>query len=290
MKAKAEASGAGAAERNPRVGGLLRATLIIVTPVLLLAGLGLFFFPDATRPLWPWEIGPFNALFLGGFYLASAAGIALAAYGGRWFPARIITPMMFVFTATVLLVTLLEFPRFDLTQWTTYAWFVIFMGLPLASGVSLVRYRAWPVPLTYETPGPWRVALLAAGMLFLLYGSGLFLFPGTVGAHWPWPIDALHARTYSAIFTASAVAMLGLAQWAAPSERLALGVAASALGLLAIFGVLIVNASRQTVVWSRLGVWAWLALFGLYFVMGLALIGWSAGERGGAANTGAKQA
>lgn len=273
-KTKAGAGGAGA-EPNPRVGALLRAVLILVVPVLVLAGGALFFFPAAASALWPWPIGPFNALFLGGFYLASGAGITLAAYGGRWFPARIVTPMMFVFTATVLLVTLLELPRFDFAQWTTYAWFVIFISLPLSAGVSLARYRAWPVPEAHPTSPRWRAVLLGLGLFFLLYGGGLFLFPGVVSAHWPWALDALHARTYSAIFTASAVAMLGLAQWAAPSERLTLGVAASGLGLLALFGLAIANASRQTVVWTRPGVWAWLALFGVYLALGLALIWWS---------------
>lgn len=273
-KTKAGGEKAGA-EPNPRVGALLRAVLISVVPVLVLAGGGLFFFPAAARPLWPWPIGPFNALFLGGFYLASGAGLALAAYGGRWFPARIVTPMMFVFTATVLLVTLLELPRFDFAQWTTYAWFIIFIGLPLGAGVSLVRYREWPVPEAHPTPARWRGVLLALGLFFLLYGGGLFLFPGAVSAHWPWALDALHARAYSAIFTASAVAMLGLAQWAAPSERLTLGVAASGMGLLALFGLVIVDAAQHTVGWTRPGVWAWLALFAVYFVLGLALIWWS---------------
>ena len=267
------------AERNPRVGALLRWTLIIVVPVLVLSGAGLFFAPDATRPLWPWDIGPFNAAFLGAFYLASAAGIALAAWGGRWFPARIVTPMMFVFTATVLLVTLLELARFNFAHWLTYAWFVIFLGLPLASGASLLRYRTWPAPSDRATPAGWRLVLLALGFFFLLYGAGLFLFPATVSAHWPWPLDALHARTYSAIFTASAVALLGLANEADPTERLALGAAAAGLGLLAIFGLIIIDAARHTVAWGSLGVWLWLAIFAVYFALGLGLIWWS-GARG----------
>jgi len=265
--------------RNPAVGALLRSVLVVVIPVLVIAGAGLFFWPDATRAAWPWEIGPFNARFLGGFYLASALGIVPAAVGGRWFPARVITPMMFVFTTTVLLVSLLERPRFNFAHWTTFAWFLLFIGLALGSGVSLVRYRAWPVPVGDETPGRWGAGLAGLGLLFLLYGGGLFLFPEVVGAHWPWAIDGLHARTYSAIFTATAVAMLGLARWAAPAERLAVGVATSGLGGLAIFGVLMTDAATHKVDWGRVGVWAWLGLFGLYFVIGLVLIGWSSSRR-----------
>ncbi len=264
---------------NPSIGRLLRTVLWVVFPVLVIAGGGLFFQPAATRPLWPWDIGPFNARFFGGFYLASALGILVAAVGGRWFPARVVTPMMFVFSATVLLVSLVSLPRFVFTNWTTYAWFVIFIGLALSSAVSLVRYRAWPAPVADATPAVWGVVLMGLALLFLVYGSGLFLFPAVVAAHWPWVIDAMHARIYSAIFTATAVAMLGLAQWAAPSERLAVGLATAGLGVLAIFSVVITNARTQTVDWGRVGVWVWLALFGLYLLIGLVLIWWSTSRR-----------
>jgi hypothetical protein len=276
---QANAAAANNPERNPKIGWPLRAVLLVVVPLLLVSGGALFFLTEATRLLWPWDIGPFNALFLGGFYLASGLGIAVAVWGGRWFPARIITPMMFVFTATVALVTLLQFSRYNLAHWTTYAWFAIFIGLPLASGAALVRYRTWPVPLGDETPSGWRAVLVVLGSLYLLYGAALFLFPTTVGAHWPWPLDSLHAQTYSAVFTASAVALLGLSGWAAPIERLTLGIAASALGLLAIFGLVIGDAARHTVAWGRPGVWVWLALFGAFFLIGLALVWWSSSAR-----------
>ena len=269
-------------EPNPKIGALLRTVLIVVVPVLVISGGALFFWPDVARPLWPWEIAPFNAAFLGGFYLASALGIVVAAYGGRWFPARVVTPMMFVFTATVLLVSVLYFPRFNYTHWSTYAWWGLFIGLALSSGVSLFRYRNWPVPSAEATPRQWGVVLMALALFFLLYGSGLFLFPDIVGAHWPWAIDGMHARTYSAIFTATAVAMLGLSQWAAPSERLAVGIATSALGVLAVFGLMLTDAQQHRVAWTSAGTLAWLALFGLYFIIGLTLIWWSSSERAGA--------
>ena len=51
------------------------------------------------------------------------------------------------------------------------------------------------------------------------------------------------------------------------------------LGLLAIFGLIIIDAARHTVAWGSLGVWLWLAIFAVYFALGLGLIWWS-GARG----------
>jgi hypothetical protein len=261
---------------NPPLAPALRAVLWLTVPILLSAGLSLFFIPDLARPQWPWDIGPFNAAFLGGFYLAAGVGIALAATEGRWYPARVLLPMVFVFTGSLMLVTLLDLGRFVFTRWTTYGWFIIYLLLPSIAALALWRYREFPSPEAYVTPPGWRSLLLLFALAFLTYGVALFLFPSVVGAHWPWPLDPFHAQAYSAVFTAAAVGALGLTQWAAPSERLVVGAAFSLLGLFAIAGTLIVDAGRHSVAWGRPGVWLWLGLLGLLFGLGLALVAWSA--------------
>jgi len=260
---------------NPVLAPVWRGLLLLTVPILLGAGGGLFFFPDWARPLWPWEIGPFNAAFLGAFYLSAGAGIALLVGIGRWHPARVVLPMIFAFTALLLLYSLLELRQFRFERWTTYGWFIIYLALPVISGLALYRYRSQPLPYAHETPARWRPWLLGLAGLFGLYGMAMFLLPTVVGAHWPWPIDAFHGRAYSVMFTAAAIGWLGLVQWSAPAERLTLGVAASAIGLFAIFGVAIVDARQGTVAWGSPGVWLWLALFGVEFAAGLAVIWWS---------------
>ena len=46
----------------------------------------------------------------------------------------------------VLLVSVLYFPRFIYTHWSTYAWWGLFIGLALSSGLSLFRYDLPPGP------------------------------------------------------------------------------------------------------------------------------------------------
>jgi hypothetical protein len=268
-----------AVTENAKVSPILRFILALTVLILVTAGAGLFFAPESTRGIWPWDIGPFNEAFLGGFYLASAAGITLATYYGRWFPTRLILPMMFAFTGTLLLVTGIGFQRFLFDRWATWVWVAIFIGLPLTAGIGMWRYREWPSPTAYVSRPGWRRRLLTVAAFFGTYGIAMFLFPTFIGAHWPWPMDAFHGRAYSAIFTAVAIGAFGLVPWSAPTERLTLGVAYTALGLFSVFGVVIVDASRHTVPWGNPGVWVWGAMFAFLFWIGLGLIWWSSSGR-----------
>jgi hypothetical protein len=187
--------------------------------------------------------------------------------------------MVFIFTATLLLYSVLELRQFIFSRWTTYGWFIIYLALPVISGLALWQYRNATPPPDYETPPRWRSLLLGLAAIYGAYGIAMFLLPTVVGAHWPWPIDAFHGRAYSVMFTAAAVGLLGLSQWSAPAERLILGVALSVVGLFAIFGTVIVNAARQAVAWASPGVWLWLLLFAVEFATGLALIWWSSARQ-----------
>jgi len=52
-------------DNNPLITPFLRAFTLVETLVLMVAGFGLFFFPEITRAQWPWLIAPFNTRFLG---------------------------------------------------------------------------------------------------------------------------------------------------------------------------------------------------------------------------------
>jgi hypothetical protein len=112
-----------------------------------------------------------------------------------------------------------------------------------------------------------------------LYGMGLFLLPALFGAFWPWPVASFNGQLYNLVFTTAAVGAIGVCQWAAPVERLALGVSYAVLGLFTLFSVLIADATQPRVSWGAPGVWAWIGLFAGLFLVGLALIWWSSSQR-----------
>jgi hypothetical protein len=264
---------------NPPITLLLRGVIQAAAAVLLVAGAGLFFLTDLARAQWPWEVGRFAALFLGAVFLAAAGAVGMAVLYPAWSPARLVLPMLFVHSAVTLLVTLIHLGRFDFSRWTTYAWLALAVLLPAGAGYCLYHYRDALPPAQYPTPPAWRTALLATAVLAGLYGFAMFAAPVTVAGFWPWTVDAFQGRLHSAVFTTLAIGALGLAYFAAPVERLTLGLAFSLLGLFAVFAVILGDAPRRSLDWGAPGVWAWLALFALFFVLGLALIWWSSAPR-----------
>src|SRR5688572_8732869 len=97
---------------NPLLPSFLRAFNWAEAILLLIAG-SVFFLPDLVRPYWPWVIAPFNAGFVGAVYLGSFTATALMIFHDRWAPARIVLPMILVFTVIVLGVTLSHLQQFD---------------------------------------------------------------------------------------------------------------------------------------------------------------------------------
>jgi hypothetical protein len=266
-------------DSNPPIPVLLRGVTWLEVTVLLAAGGGLFFLYDAAEVAWPWVIEPFNALFLGAVYLASLAAVGMLLIYPRWAPARLLLPMSFVFTALILLVSLVYPQRFHFERWSTYGWYAIYLGLPAVAVYCLYRYRHLPSPVNYPTPERWRRVLLAHALVTGLYGFAMFAAPVSLTAFWPWEIDAFHGRLYSVVFTTIAVGGLGLAHWAAPVERLTLGLAYAVFGLFSLFSVFIADANRNAVDWTAPGAWLWLAIFAIEFALGLALIAWSSNQQ-----------
>lgn len=99
--------------KNPSITPFLRSFTLIETLVLIGAGFGLFFFPNLIRPLWPWEIAPFNTRFLGAIYLGAMVSVGYMLLSGRWSPTRPVLRAIFTFTFIVLVVSLFTSSQFD---------------------------------------------------------------------------------------------------------------------------------------------------------------------------------
>ena len=264
---------------NPPLPPLLRGVAWFQAVVLLAAGAGLFFRYEAVAALWPWLLTPYDARFLGAVLLAALAALGTLLIYPRWAPARLLLPMSFVFNALLVLVSLIDRPRFRFESWPAYGWLAVCLAGALVAGYGLYRYSHLPSPITYPTPPAWRRVLMIHAVAAGLYGFAMFALPRWLTTFWPWELGDFHGRLYSVVFTTLAVGALGLAHWAAPVERLSLGLAYAVLGLFTLFGVFIADAGLQAVDWAAPGAWLWLMIFGLVFALGLALIGWSSDQR-----------
>src|SRR5579859_19709 len=93
----------------------------VVVALIVIFGSGLLLAPGIVRPIWPWEIAPFNAAFLGAVYLTELVLLLPLLLVPRWDPARMVLPMALCFTLTVTVISLLYLNRFILARFTTPA-------------------------------------------------------------------------------------------------------------------------------------------------------------------------
>jgi hypothetical protein len=273
-----------AQEANPPVSPVLRLITVLVALILVI-GSSLFFLPALAAPRWPWELSPFTARFLGAIYFGELVGAALFVAVPRWAPGRITIAEAVTFTAVVTVVSFLHLDQFDFSRVQGWGWFVIYIVPMLALAYYLWRYRNLPPADASPVPPLWRAYLLAQGAVLGLYAIALFLAPEPFSAFWPWRIDAFHGQMYSAIFLTGAVASFLLAKAAPEMELLAQGLIQLVIGLFAILGLIIVDASRNQVNWSAPGTWLWVGAFAVFFLAGAAMVGWSRIKAGSVSQT-----
>jgi len=263
---------------NPPVSALLRWVTAFESAVVLGVGFGLFFLLSTIAPVWPWTLTPFNASFLGGIYLTS--GIAACTLAGipRWSPARVVVPMILIFTTIVLVVSLLYIDRLILNSPSTWFWFVLYIVIPLNSAYHLWLYRRWPPTDRRTLPLWFRNLLRVEVAIFTLYGIALLIAPATFSAFWPWKIDEFHGRMYCVAFLTPAVGAYLVSKNGSKVELITTGLTQLVGGVLTILGFLMVDNVQRRVDWSAAGTWVWMAFFPLLVVVGIAMI-WQGRQR-----------
>jgi hypothetical protein len=235
------------------------------------AGAVLFFAPDTGHDIWGWELTPFNTRFLGAIYLAALVPFLAFALVRRWTFARLVVPMDLLFMSVVLAVSLAYADRFKWERPVTWAWFLIFVSVPVYTAYLVVRLRTIR-PAAPEPPrSNVRLGLRAATIPLAGYGIGLLVAPATVTSFWPWAIDGFHGRVYSAIFVTLALAAVIAARGSSPVDLATLALTLVVLGALQPIGIAVVDAGVDKVDWSAAGTWIWIAMFAAMVVVGIAL-------------------
>lgn len=257
-----------AAHDNPRIGPLLLGVTWLEVVILAWAGIGLLVWPPVVLGVWPWTLAPFNQRFLGALYAAALLAAWLQVRSGRWSPARVVTTMIFVFTAVVTVFSFVHRARFDPQRVETWIWFVLYVGVCVNAGLHLWRYRGWSSPDAGPPPRGLRQALLAVAAVLGVYGFALLAAPEVASRFWPWKLDTFHAQLYSVSFLTPAAGAALLARRSTPAELRALGLTLAGWGGLPIVGLVVVDLAVKRIAWSAPGTWAWLALFGAMLAAG----------------------
>jgi hypothetical protein len=264
---------------NPQISPLLRWVTAFEVSVLVVSGGGLFFLPTILGQWWPWPLTPFNTRLLGAIYVASLISALLLVLYNRWTPARIVTPMILIFTIIVLIVSLTNVSYFTV-PWSMILWFALYIIIPLNAAYHLWLYRKLSPAQPVAIPATLRWWLRIQALVLGLYGLGLLIAPATFSAFWPWRIDDFHGRMYSVAFITPAVGAWLVSQSTSRVDLQTLGLTQIAGGLLPIIGMLIVSPTvplERQINWSLGGTWLWTAIFAVLFLSGVVMV-WQARE------------
>jgi len=193
-----------------RIYPITRIVAGIVVPVLALAFLILYFFPDTSGERFAWAIQPhMMALYIGAGYIGGAYLFLRVLLGGPW--QRVTHGFLPVttFTISMLLLTLLHWDRFDTGHFPFQLWLILYIVTPVLVPWLWLRNRGedpgTPDTRDAQVPAPARYAMIAAGLSFAAFSLAGFVFPGFLIAIWVWPLTALSARALAGWFALLAV-------------------------------------------------------------------------------------
>ncbi|MEO1685845.1 MAG: hypothetical protein AAFS06_21625 [Cyanobacteria bacterium J06631_12] len=250
----------------------LLAMVITSIVLLIIVGGALFCFPEFAQSRWVWPLKPFNTRFLGAIYLTSLVGLVSLVLSRRMALARLIIPMMSIFTTIVLMVSCLQLQQFEVGRRATDLWFWLYLADCVGATFYCGRLSAYRFTGLRRLPGPWAVCLgIQAGVLGA-YGLGLLFSPVAAGEAWLWPLDVFHAQLYSSIFLAGAAGSALLAQRATAVEVRTLGAVQVTFSSLVLLGIWLVDRAVQRIDWGLFVNWAWIGAIALLGIIGLGLI------------------
>ncbi len=259
--------------------GLTGAMRSVLVSFLVLAGLAfilLYLRSGHTDEEFAWTIKPeIMAAFLGAGYGAGCVLVGASLRRRPWSELRVGIGIVLVFTAMILIITLLHIDRFHfgaanggLARFAAWVFLAVYVFTPTVGTWLYVREQrlagAQPAggpPL----PGWLKIAIGAQGGLMVLFGAALYVAPSLVAPAWPWTLTTLTAQAVG-----SWLVPIGLGNLAVMREGDLRRARVPALTSVA-YGVLQLGAIaryRDQVEWHVAGAWVWLAVLIMAIVTG----------------------
>jgi hypothetical protein len=194
-----------------------------VVPILVLAWVILYFFPELSGERFAWAIHPpMTAVYMGAGDLGGAWLFANAVFGRAWHKVAPGNTPVAVFTIAMLLASLLHWERFDPTHFPFQLWLGLYALTPLL--IPLLRWRNQKTAgRTPAGSGPavppaarWSLGLLGGSLFFFAIAG--FARPDWLMGIWVWPLTPLTARIISgwiALLGAGGLVTSGQHTWSA---------------------------------------------------------------------------
>jgi hypothetical protein len=188
----------------------------LIVPVLTLAFVLLYIWPDDTGEMFAWTINPrMTPLLMGAGYLGGAYFFLRAAFATKWHHIAVGLLPVAVFSFFMTMATVIHWDRFNHTHPAFIVWGILYATTPF-----LIFY-AWWQNRKRDTGQPdeddviipifarWIMGIF--GLIILVTGFLLFIFPSLMIDIWPWTLSPLTARVGGGWFALPGVLWLGIA-------------------------------------------------------------------------------
>jgi hypothetical protein len=212
-------------DRN--VPNVLRTSLLVVSLLLLLVGVGLFIFAESVATLpanvrggntWPWPIGPLAIRFVASLVLATAVAAFLVFRRSDYPTVTVFAIVLIIGSGMFLLHAAVNIRNIDWSRPLATV-YVSLLTVGFIVGVVLLvlgRRNAVAAQMLPRTPTSARtIALFIAGLTGLV-GATMFFFPDFSRDRWPWDlVSPVNVQWLGALFLI--VAIVSLISWLQPS-------------------------------------------------------------------------
>lgn len=207
----------------------LRVFLITVLIEALVIGLSGYLIPEhMTIPV---DISPLNARFVGALYLTGAVALAAGAMARTIIDTRIVLFAIVLVTLGLLLLSLAYWDQFG-DGLSPYVWVVSYVIDPIVGTAIIAKLGLWRG--ADQRAHTWSPVFMAIGALWLTLGFVLLFLPDLAVRNWPWAMNDVLARMYSAFFIGYGFCSLLVAAEARSLATRAMRASFAALGPLVI--------------------------------------------------------
>jgi len=182
-----------------------RLLAAVIVPVLVVAFVLLYLFPDRTDTTFAWTILPrMTPLIMGAGYIAGAYFFAHVLLTRHWHSVHLGFFPITAFTICMAIGTFLHLDRFHHGHISFYTWVFLYVVTPVLVPLVWFQNRRTdpliPAPGDLVLPMPLRWVAGVLGAVQLVIALTLMTQPDLMIRNWPWVLTPLTAQTMSGWF------------------------------------------------------------------------------------------
>lgn len=184
---------------DDRILPITRVVALAVVPILVLAFIILYFYPDETGTRFAWHVVPhLQAMYVGAGYLGGSWVFLRTVFERRWHRVAAGFLPVTTFTVSMLLLTILHWNFFDHQLFPFQLWLFLYIVTPVLIPWLWLRNRhtdpGSPESGDLIVPRLGRWIMSGLGIVLLVFALVGFLFPAALIRIWPWALAPLSAR------------------------------------------------------------------------------------------------